>query len=291
MRIIRLLPAVIIILQFSCSSVTREKQVLKIKGSESMHETFDALKRDFEKLQDTLSLEIEGGGSRTGLMAIKDHSVDIGLSSYAFDLDSVLGANHGVKEQIVAYDGIVIINNDLNPIEQLTREQIGGIYRGEIVDWSELGGEPGKIMPVMRDQNSGTQKYFSEFFELSTISEDAVIASENNEIVSKVYEDKRGIGFIGFAYVTLNVRELQLPSIKEKDTFFIAPSFKTIRQGEYPLRRGLRMYYEDKENAKVTSFLSYLSSERAQNIIEGNGLISNVSGEEPLLTEEGLTIL
>ncbi|MBU2884180.1 substrate-binding domain-containing protein [Gilvimarinus agarilyticus] len=256
-----------------------------------MHETFDALKRDFEKLQDTLSLEIEGGGSRTGLMAIKDHSVDIGLSSYAFDLDSVLGANHGVKEQIVAYDGIVIINNDLNPIEQLTREQIGGIYRGEIVDWSELGGEPGKIMPVMRDQNSGTQKYFSEFFELSTISEDAVIASENNEIVSKVYEDKRGIGFIGFAYVTLNVRELQLPSIKEKDTFFIAPSFKTIRQGEYPLRRGLRMYYEDKENAKVTSFLSYLSSERAQNIIEGNGLISNVSGEEPLLTEEGLTTL
>lgn len=280
MRIINFLPAVFIFLQISCSSIKKEeKAVLRIKGSESMHETFNALKKDFEKVQDTLTIVIEGGGSRTGLMAIKDKAVDIGLSSYEFNLDSVLGPDHGVREEVVAYDGIVLINNDENPIAQLTNEQIGMIYRGEISDWSEVGGEPGKILPIIRDQNSGTQKYFSEFFGLKNISADAEMAAENNEIVQKVYEDARRIGFIGFAYVTMHVKELQLPSVKEKDTFFISPSFKAIRMGEYPLRRGLRIYYQEEQDAKVSSFLTYLNSDRAQEIIEQNGLVSSKSKE------------
>ncbi|PIB34329.1 hypothetical protein BFP72_02275 [Reichenbachiella sp. 5M10] len=268
------------ILQFSCRSTEKERQVIYIKGSESMHETFNALKEDFEKTQNTWSIEIQGGGSRTGLMAIKDNQVDIGMSSYGFNLDSILGENHGVEERVVAYDGIVLINNDENPIGQLTNDQIGKIYRGEIVDWSEVGGDPGKIMPIIRNQNSGTQKYFSEFFGLDSLSKDAVVAAENNEIVTKVYEDKRGIGFIGFAYVTLNVKELQLPSVKKTDTFFISPSFKTIRMGEYPLRRGLRIYYREQQDQKVEAFLGYLASERAHNIIERNGLISNRANEK-----------
>ncbi|UXP30791.1 substrate-binding domain-containing protein [Reichenbachiella agarivorans] len=279
MGIIKLLPAVLIILLFSCVSSEKEKAVLKVKGSESMHETFNALKKDFEKFQDKIVIEIDGGGSRTGLMGIKDQQIDIGLSSYEFNLDSVLGTNHGITDHIVAYDGIVIINNDKNPIKQLTNEQITKIYSGEISDWSELGGEPGRILPIIRNENSGTQKYFSEFFGLDTLSHEAVIASENNEIVTKVYEDKRGIGFIGFAYVTMNVNELQLPSVREADTFFISPSFKTIRKGEYPLRRALRIYYQSSGDEKLNTFLTYLESERAQMIIESNGLISNKKHE------------
>ncbi|MCV9389336.1 PstS family phosphate ABC transporter substrate-binding protein [Reichenbachiella ulvae] len=276
MRKIQIL-SLFILLFSSCSPGKQEKATLRIKGSESMHETFIALKKDFEKLQDTLAIEIEGGGSKTGLMAIHDQSVDIGLSSYAFDLDSVLGSSHGVAEKVVAHDGIVIINNDNNPIGQLTKEQIGKIYRGEIKDWSELGGKPGEILPLVRDGNSGTQKYFSEYFGLDKTSERVEVAEDNKEIVQKVYQDDRRIGFIGFAYVTLHVQDLQLPSNIEKDTFFISPSFNSIRKGEYPLKRDLRIYYQKEGNSRVNSFMTYLASERAQNIIERNGLVPSQS--------------
>lgn len=283
MRIINLIFITLLILQVSCQSLQKEKAILRIKGSESMHETFIALKKDYEKIQDTLAIQIEGGGSRTGLMAIHDQKVDIGLSSYAFDLDSVLGPSHGVAEKVVAYDGIVIINNDKNPIGQLTKEQIGKIYRGEIKDWSELGGKPGEILPIVRDGNSGTQKYFAEYFGLDTTSSLAEVALDNKEIVHKVYQDDRRIGFIGFAYVTLHVQDLQLPSNIEKDTFFISPSFNSIRMGEYPLKRDLRIYYQKDSKPEVNAFVSYLKSERAQSIIERNGLVP--SQEDHYLSE------
>ena len=79
-----------------------------------MFETFYALKTDFEKIQDSVYISIEGGGSRTGLFAIRDKTADLGLSSFAFDLSQVLDPRHDVKERVVAYDGIVVIRNQNN---------------------------------------------------------------------------------------------------------------------------------------------------------------------------------
>lgn len=272
---IRLLAVCCLLFVFGCSNTNQESSIVKIKGSESLHEVFSALKKDFEAIQDTVKIVLEGGGSKTGLMGIKDEQIDIGLSSYGFDLDSVLGDGHTVNEQIIAYDGIVLINNVNNPVNKLSDAQITGIYNGAITDWSQLGGEPGRILPIIRNENSGTQKFFSEFFNLNDFSTEAVMAEENHEIIDKVLKDRSGIGFIGFSYVSLNVQDLNLSTVTRDDTFYVAPSFKSIRKGDYPLKRALRIYYNNQFDNKTKSFLTYLETDRAQKIIESNGLISN----------------
>ncbi|SNS85879.1 phosphate ABC transporter substrate-binding protein, PhoT family [Ekhidna lutea] len=276
----RLLFSLLVCFFLGCDTIQNPKdyQPLKLKGSESMHETFANLASDFERLQDTIKVELEGGGSRTGLLAIKDQTADIGLSSFPFDLDSILGENHTIDQRVVAYDGIVVINHLDNPIGQLTDDQISNIYSGVVTDWAELGGVSGSIMPVVRDSNSGTQKFFTQHYNIFELAPTVVVAGENREIVDSVISNKNSIGFIGYSYYTAMVKNVELPALgaKSKDTVaYVAPEPDFINSGQYPLKRSLRIYYEQLPDKRVMAFLQYLDSDRAKEIIESHGLIIN----------------
>lgn len=273
MRKLILIPFVAVLFCACDTTKTPPAYTLKLRGSESMHETFNALKSDFEKMQDTLTIALEGGGSRTGMIGVYEDEVQIGLSSFPFDLNAILGNGHGLQEQVVAYDGIVLISHEDNPVQQLTNEQVYGIFSGNITDWSELGGPAGKIVPIIRDQNSGTQQFFTNFFDIRVLASSAIIAPENREIVNTVSENLSGIGFIGFAYFTQRVHNMLLPGPIAGDTLFVAPSFKNLLAGSYPLKRSLRIYYKDTSAPEVEAFLSYLKTTRARYVIESNGLV------------------
>lgn len=259
------------ILLIGCDQVQKKQYVLNIKGSESMHDAFDALKADFESVQDSVELQIEGGGSKIGLEAIRNGDAEIGLSSFPFDLDSIFGADHGIYEQIIAYDGIVIVNNRKNPIRELSNEQIAGIFSGEINDWSQVGGNQGKITPIIRDQNSGTQKFFTEHFGVQQVTDKAIIAGENSEIVAKVVGLDSGIGFIGFSYFSESINDVLLESTMA-DTF-VPPTFRHMQNGSYPLKRSLQIYYRNENDPALSAFLAYLDTPRAQSVMEMTGLI------------------
>ncbi len=237
-----------------------------------MHALFDMLKSEFERSQDSVKLVIEGGGSNLGLKAIKDGTADVGLSSFQFDLDSVLGEGHGVSELPLAYDGIVIISHKENPISQLTDQQIKGIFSGKINNWSQIGGFPGQIIPVIRDENSGTQKFFEEYFNIEKFNPMAVVSSDNSAIVSRVNENMNGIGFIGFGYFTISINSLEVAS-QDSLEGFISPTFKNLGDGSYPLRRSLQMYYKDSSNPALQAFLEYLKTNDAHFIIKEQGLL------------------
>lgn len=268
------LPILLGLFLFGCNSSDQPSTcTLKLRGSESMQETFIALKSDFEKMQDTLTIVLEGGGSRTGMMGVFEDDVQIGLSSFPFNLDSILGNGHSVQEKVVAYDGIVLISNEDNPVEQLTNEQVTDIFSGKITDWSDLGGNAGKIVPFIRNQNSGTQQFFTDFFNIEAQANSSVIGSENAEIVNSVSENLSGIGFIGSAYFTQRVHNMLLPSSMAGDTSFVAPSFKNLLAGSYPLKRSLHIYYKNANDPAITAFLNYLNTTRARYVIESNGLV------------------
>lgn len=238
-----------------------------------MHAAFDMLKSEFERTQDSVKIIIEGGGSRTGLMAIKEGTADVGLSSYRFNLDSILGAEHGVTEHIVAYDGIVLICNKENPVDKLTNDQITGIFSGGVSDWSQLGGRPGRIVPVIRDQNSGTQKFFQSYFKIEKPNPLAIISTENKSIVSRVTENQNGIGFIGFGYFTERIKSLDIPSTVEDSSAYASATFRNLGAGRYPLKRSLQMYYRDSQNPGLQAFLQYLETTEAALLIKEQGLL------------------
>ncbi len=256
---------------FACQpSKDSSSATIKMKGSESMHAVFQELKENFEKSNPGIHILLEGGGSRTGLNAIREQSADIGLSSFEFDLEKELGSTSRVKEQLIAYDGVVLITNENNPLDSLTDEQVEKIYEGQINDWSEIGGNPGSILPIVRDENSGTQKFFTEHYAINSLSNSAVTLDENKDIVNKVHSNVNAIGFIGFAYFAHGVHEIKLAA----DSFkFRSPTKSNLINNTYPLKRGLRIYYNDQLSDSTKAFLVYLNSEEAKSIIESFGLI------------------
>ncbi len=217
-----------------------------------------------------MKIALEGGGSQKGLDAIRNNHADIGLSSFGFNLDSLMGNDHEVIEEIMAYDGIVLINNEHNPVRKLTNQQVAEIYTGEISDWSQLGGKQGTIEPIARDENSGTQKLFTTYFGIDKLSEVTLIAHENVEIVSQVIQNPNAIGFVGFAYFSIGVNDILIPAKNGVDTTdYVLPTHHTITRNIYPLRRSLRMYYKQKtENPGMNAFLTYLKTKRAISVIE-----------------------
>lgn len=262
------------IVMMGCEKSYRtESYMLSMKGSESMHETFSELKNAFEKRQDSITISLEGGGSRTGLMAIKNGEAEIGLSSFAFDLEAELGRDHQVNEKVVAYDAIVLITNKNNPLDSLSYQNVTDIYSGKLYDWNQLGGKTGLITPVIRDENSGTQRFFTEYFNVTQLARTVEISSDNAQIVAKVNSNVNGVGFIGFAYFTESVNNLKLPA-DSLDGDYVSPTHRNLENNKYPLKRGLRIYYEQSHSNSVKGFLKFLATDEAHAIIESYGLIA-----------------
>jgi len=261
-----------IFILISCGPTPKTVSILRIKGSETLHETFAELKRDFESKQDTVKIDLQGGGSRIGLMSIVQGEADLGLSSFEFNLDTISSNYVRIEQKVIAFDGLVMIANKLNPLESLHTQQIADIYNGQYSDWSQLSGNGGKIEPVMRNSNSGTQQFFAGYFELDQITDGVKVAIDNPEIVRFVAEKPNAIGFIGFAYFTELVKNLKVPD--ENSAFgFVDPSPENLMNGRYPLKRNLLVYYQSNPDPKLKAFLVYLDSSRAKSIIQSTGLM------------------
>ena len=124
-------------------------------GSTSMEKVIGALSEQFMADNSGVSVTYDPTGSGAGIEAASNGSADIGLASRALKDEEKAG---GLTETVVALDGIAVIVNADSKVEDLSVEQIAKIFTGEITDWSEVGGEAGKISCIGREAGSGTRR-------------------------------------------------------------------------------------------------------------------------------------
>ena len=134
----------------------KETASVSTDGSTSMQKVINALGEAFME-ESGANFTYNATGSGTGIKAVKDGTCDIGLSSrYLKDSEKA----EGLKETILAIDGIAIIVHTDNTVADLTVEQIAAIFKGEIANWSEVGGNDGEIVCIGREESSGTRDVF-----------------------------------------------------------------------------------------------------------------------------------
>ena len=123
-------------------------------GSTSMEKVIGVLKESFEAANEGVSVTYNPTGSGTGIKAVQEGRCDIGLSSRALKAEE---EESGLVGTTLAIDGIAVIVNPANTVEDLDVETIAKIYIGEITNWSEVGGEDGEIVLIGRGAGSGTR--------------------------------------------------------------------------------------------------------------------------------------
>lgn len=240
---------------------------ITMSGSTSMEKLANAAAEGFMEKYPNTTVSAEFVGSSAGIEALQAGSVDIGNASRELK-DSETEA--GVVSNVVAIDGIAIVVNPTAVVTELTKEQLTGIYTGEIKNWKELGGEAAPIVVVGREAGSGTRGAFEELLEL----EDKCVYSggeieSTGAVMAKIASTPGSIG-----YVSLDVLDDTVTAVKLDGA---EPTAENIKAGSYFLSRPFVMATMgeiSEQNELVQAFFEYLGSEEGKQLITSVGLIT-----------------
>lgn len=254
-------------------AATEGTQTISVSGSTSVTELMEVLGETFGQKNANVMIEVQGTGSSAGIRAANDGTSEIGMSSRgvaASELDS------GVRKTILAHDGIAVVVNNANGVVDLAAEQISSIYRGEITNWSAVGGSDSPIVVVTRDPASGTRGAFEEIMNLqerdgngnkySAIFSGAQVAAGNGAVKTTVAQNQYAIGYISLGSVDDSLKALSVDGAEATGA--------NISSGAYGVARPFVLLHSEDMSEASKAYMNWMLSSEGQKIIEERGYIS-----------------
>lgn len=237
-----------------------------VAGSTSVQPYAEILAEEYMLLNPGVEIDIQGGGSSAGITAAETHSADIGMSSRALKEEEM---NLSYVE--IAKDGLALIVNPENPIQNLTIDQVCDIYSAAITDWSQVGGSKAKINLIAREEGSGTRSAFTELvMGNSEITPKAIVQDSNGAVRQLVADDPNAIGFISLGLVNDKVKALDLDGIKA--------SRENIVNSSYTLSRPFLFVTNGEPTGLAKKFIDFTLSLEGQKLLSNEGLIPSAEG-------------
>ena len=239
---------------------------ISMAGSTSMEKLATALSEVFMAKYPGVTVTAEFTGSSAGIESLAAGSVDIGNSSRALK-DSEKEA--GAVENIVAIDGIAVVVDPANAVAGLTKDQLIGIYKGEIKNWSEVGGTDAPIVVVGREAGSGTRGAFEELLEVEDACAYANELDSTGAVMAKVASTPGAIGYVSLDVVDETVIAVALDEV--------APTEENIKAGSYFLSRPFVMATKGEvaeQSEAVQGLFEFLASDEGKELIKSVGLIT-----------------
>ena len=233
-------------------------------GSTSMEKVIGALGEAFMEANPDTTFTYNPTGSGSGIQAVQEGRCDIGLSSRALK-DAEKEA--GLTETVLAYDGIAMIVNPANPVENLSLEQIANIYTGKITNWSEVGGNDSQIVLIGREAGSGTRGGFEEIVGVVDACQYRQELSSTGDVITTVAQNPDAIGYASLAAVKDTVKALKVAGV--------TPTEATVKDGTYTIQRPFVLATKtgEKLNDVAQAFFDYATSADASEIIAAAGAV------------------
>lgn len=264
----------------ACSNAPEGVENIVIKGSDTEVNLALALAENYMAKDAMASIAVTGGGSGAGIAALINGKTDIANSSRPLKQEEyALAAERGVAPTatVFAMDALAIVTNDQLPVDSLTIEQIGAIYRGDIQNWSEVGGTDSKISLYGRQSNSGTFVYFRDSVLLGEYSSDLKQMNGTAQMVEAIRNDPAGIGYVGVGYIVekdgSTTKDIKVLEIKANATSPAASptEIANVTNGLYPIVRPLFQYTNGIPTGELRDFMLFGLSETGQQIVQKNG--------------------
>ena len=234
-------------------------------GSTSMEKVIGALGESFMEANSGTTFTYNPTGSGSGIQAVSEGRCDIGLSSRALKDDEKAS---GLKETIVALDGIAIIVNPQNPVKDLSLEQIAKIYTGEITNWKDVGGEDAEIVLIGREAGSGTRDGFESITDTKDACQYRQELTSTGDVINTVSQNPDAIGYASLSAVGDSVKALTVGGVEATEA--------TVKDGSYVVQRPFVLV--TKEGTELSpaaqAFFDYALSADAASIIAAAGAVA-----------------
>lgn len=245
-------------------------QKLVIMGSDTLGtKMMPKFKEAYVAKGHKVDFEIAAEGSSQGFANLLSGTADIGMSSReAKDEEKInfIAKGEELVEHLVGWDMVAVIVNVENGVRKLTLREIEGIFTGDIEDWSELGGKPGKISVYTRNTASGTYDTFQQIaMRTRDYGSNSQKMAGTEQVASEVAANPNGIGYVGLAYAEKKgIRSLMVDDI----------AAKAKNKAKYPLSRKLYFYTVDEPKGESEKFLTWaLKTEEGKALVKKVGFI------------------
>ena len=255
--------ALALVMALGLAACGGEKKV-STDGSTSMEKVIGVLKETFEGENPGTEVTYNPSGSSAGISAVLEGRCDIGLASRSLKDEEKA---QGLTETILAYDGIAVIVNPENTVEDLTVEQIADIYLGRITNWSEVGGADLEIVLIGREANSGTRDGFESITGTEDLCKYRQELTSTGDVITAVSQNPGAIGYASVASVKDTVKALKVGGV--------APDSDTVKDGSYTIQRPFVLATRDgaKLSATAQAFFDYITSAEANEVIAAAGVV------------------
>lgn len=235
---------------------------VSLTGSSSMQELMEAFIEAFKEVEPDVTVECQYPGSGQGMTAAADGTVDIGNASRG--LKDEEAAN--LEAHVVAIDGVAVILNSANAVEELTSEQVVKIFSGEIKNWSEVGGANAPIVVIGRDEASGTREAFQSVLKIETPAYAQEIPS-TGAVKSLVSSTPDAIGYVSLEAVDDTIKTVKLDGVEATGENIIAGSYKLSRPFVMATNKSKAL------SAEAQAFLDFAMGEQGKEIAKSLGLV------------------
>jgi phosphate transport system substrate-binding protein len=249
------------------------KGEIQIIGSTSVGPLAQSLADAFTAANPGVTIDIQEIGSTEGIKAATDKTAEIGTSSREVKPEEK-GAN--LTETVIAYDGIAVVVNAKNKVEGLTSDQIAKIFKGEITNWKQVGGDDKEITLVTREDGSGTRGAFQELLKLeekmadgtkkSLISSKALVNDSTGSLKTTVAGNDASIGYMSVGAIDDTVKALKVDKV--------APSSETVKNKTYPIWRPFLMLTNGEMKPEVKAYIDFILSADGQKIVAEDKFVS-----------------
>ncbi len=234
-------------------------------GSTSMQKVIGALGEAFTEQNRDISFTYNPTGSGSGIQAVSEGRCDIGLSSRALKDEE---KRSGLKETVLAYDGIAIIVNPENPIDNLDLETIAKLYTGEITNWKDIGGKDAQVVLIGREAGSGTRDGFESITGTKDACQYRQELTSTGDVITTVASNPDAIGYASLAALKDTVKAVTVDGV--------APTEQTVKDGSYRVQRPFVLV--TKEGTALSDaaqkFFDYVTSPEAADIIAKAGAVA-----------------
>lgn len=275
-RLVVLLLSIVLINQGCGTSVMPSEDddspaLLRFAGSTSMVPLVRELCAAYSAQRPNVTCEVLGVGSESGLELLRRGQTDLAMVSRELDTDEVLDTRSGkrlLNAYAIAQDAIAVIVNEQNPVRELDSFTLRRLFQGRITDWAELGGTPGEVVPVSREDGSATRRVFEEkVMSGFAVSSGAVVMPGSDAGVNYVVNHRESIGYASLGCVTSGVAVLRIDGIE--------PGRPSLLDGTYVINRPFLLVSLPSTSAETSAFVQFARGPL------GHAAITRVYGDPP----------